>query len=68
MTWPIWKSLSAKTVTSFSFCSMRAEEPLKSNRVPISLAVWSTAFFYLDEVGFEDGVKAWHCEVFCEPG
>src|SRR5438105_7111817 len=45
ITWPSWKSLSAYSVSSLSFCSMRAAEPLKSKRVPISFAVWSTAFF-----------------------
>ena len=50
-TWPIWKSLSPKSVISLSFSSTAADVPLKSKRVPISLAVWSTAFFTSTRLG-----------------
>ena len=43
--WANWKSLSPIKVISLSLNSMAAEVPLKSNRVAISLAVFSTPFF-----------------------
>ena len=44
-TWPSWKSLSAKSVSSCSLLldSRDRRWPLKSKRVPISLAACSTA-------------------------
>jgi len=40
----IWKSPSPVSRISLSLSSMAAEVPLKSKRVPISLAEFSTAF------------------------
>jgi len=47
-------------VISLSLISMLAEVPLKSKRVPISLAVFSTPFFTFDQIGFADGVERGH--------
>src|SRR3990167_7598502 len=44
-TWVSWNSASPNRVISLSLSSTAAEVPLKSKRVPISLAAFSTAFF-----------------------
>src|SRR5205085_10611397 len=62
ITWPSWKSLSPNSVISLSFCSMRADEPLKSKRVPISFAVWSTAFFTSTRLGSRTVSKLGICQ------